>query len=227
MLTYVNLCLPLLTYVNRSKDIRGIRMQNLTIRIWTIRKAIKTFETKFEPIDRDSKRWNPNSNHSKGIQTIPMQKSNYSNGIRSIRKGLETFERDSKGIRNIRKGFEAFECKFKPFEGIRGIRMHIWSLLKGLEAFECIFKPFERYSKHSNANSNHSNKIQSIQMKIRILRTRFEAFVCKFLPFERDSKLSKPNSKHSKGVRSIQKQIRMILSMQMLLHAFAWCHLST
>ena len=47
---------------------------------------------KFEPFERDSKRSNANSKHSKGIRSIQMQ------------------------IQNIWKGFEPFECTSEPFE---------------------------------------------------------------------------------------------------------------
>ena len=60
--------------------------------IRTIRKGFEGFEWKFEQFERDSKLSNPNSNHSKEIQSIRME------------------------IRTIRKGFEAFESKFEPIE---------------------------------------------------------------------------------------------------------------
>ena len=94
MLTYVNLCLPLLTYVNRSKDIRGIRMQNLTIR-----KGFEAFECKFEQSERQSKLLKPNSNQSTEIRSVEIQ-------IRTIRKGFKPFQ--CKNL-TIRTGFEAFE----------------------------------------------------------------------------------------------------------------------
>ena len=85
--------------------VRNIRMQILSIRM-------------------DSKHWNANSNHSKGIQIIRMQ-------ILTIQRSIQM------QIRTIWKGFESFKCKFEPFErdfkhsnanlnnskGIRSIRM--------------------------------------------------------------------------------------------------------
>ena len=87
--------------------------------------------------------------------------------------------------------------------------MQIRTIRKGLEPFEFKFEPFEIYSKHWNANSNHSKGIRSIQiqirsirkgsirMQIRSIRKILEAFECK-------------NSSHSKGIRSIQMQIQTI-----------------
>ena len=57
------------------------------MQIRTIRKGLEAFEFKFELFEMDSKHWNANSNHSKGIRSIQIQ------------------------IRSIRKGFKAFECK--------------------------------------------------------------------------------------------------------------------
>ena len=62
------------------------------MQIWTIQKGLEAFEFKLEPFEMHSKHWNANSNHSKGIRSIPIQ------------------------IRTIRKGLEAFEFKFEPFE---------------------------------------------------------------------------------------------------------------
>ena len=47
---------------NHSKGIRNMQMQ-----IRTIQKGFEVFESKFDPLERDS---NTNSNHSKGIGTI-------------------------------------------------------------------------------------------------------------------------------------------------------------
>ena len=63
--------------------------------------------------------------------------------------------------------------------------MQIRTIRKRFEAFEHKFKPFERDSKHSNPNSNPSNKIRSIWMQILSIRKEFEAFDCKFEAFER------------------------------------------
>ena len=60
------------------------------MQIRTIRKGLEAFAFKFIPFEIDSKHWNANSNHSKGIGSIRIQ------------------------IRTIWKGFEAFECKFEP-----------------------------------------------------------------------------------------------------------------
>ena len=72
---------------NHSKGIRSLPMQ-----IQTIKKAFKTFESKFEPYKRDSRNSNQKSNHSKGIQSIRQQ------------------------IRTLQTRFKPFESKFKPFE---------------------------------------------------------------------------------------------------------------
>ena len=64
--------------------------------------------------------------------------------------------------------------------------MPIPTIWKGFEAFEFQLQPFERDSKHSNANSNHSNGIRSIQMPIQNVRTGIEALECKFQQFEQD-----------------------------------------
>ena len=58
------------------------------MQIRTIRKGFEAFESKFEPLERDSKHSNANSNHSKGIRSIWMQ------------------------ILTIWTTFEEFECKF-------------------------------------------------------------------------------------------------------------------
>ena len=107
-------------------------------------------------------------------------------------------------ILTIQTVFEAFECKFETFEwdlkhsnancntwkGIQSIRMQIRTIQKwlmqiriirkGFEVFECKLLPFERDSKHSNANSKHSKRIQTIRMQILSLRKGFEAFEFKF-----------------------------------------------
>ena len=61
------------------------------MQIRTIRKGLEAFKFKFEPFEMDSKHWNANSSHSKGILSIQMQ------------------------ILAIRKGFEALKCKFEQF----------------------------------------------------------------------------------------------------------------
>ena len=55
------------------------------MQIQTIRKGFEAFEWKFESFERDWKRLNTNSSHSKGIQSIQMQ-------ILTIRKGFEAFK---------------------------------------------------------------------------------------------------------------------------------------
>jgi len=96
---------------------KGIRMQ--IRRIWKkfvafeckfeiFEKGFEAFECKLESFERDSKLSNLNSNHSKGIRTIPMhirRDSKYSKEIHSIRMQ----------IRTIRKGFEALKCTFEQF----------------------------------------------------------------------------------------------------------------
>ena len=83
-------------------------------------------------------------------------------------------------IRTIRKGS-------KNSKAIRSILIQILIIRKGFEAFECKFEPFERYSKHSNANSNHLKGIRSVEMQIPTIRKGFEAFKCEFEQFKRDS----------------------------------------
>ena len=118
---------------NHSKRIRSIRIQIRTNskRIWmliqhqTTRKGFEAFNSKFEPLESDSKHSNANSNHSKEIRSIGMQ------------------------IPTIRKGFKAFESKFKPLE--RGSKQsnEVSNLSKGTGALESKFKS------DSNPNSNH------------------------------------------------------------------------
>ena len=43
--------------------------------------------------------------------------------------------------------------------------MQIQTIHMGFEPFESKFEPFKQDSKHSNANSNHLNEIQSIRME--------------------------------------------------------------
>ena len=50
---------------------KGIR--NIWIQILIIQKRLEVFKYKFEPFERDLKRSNPNSNHSKRIRIIQMQ----------------------------------------------------------------------------------------------------------------------------------------------------------
>ena len=76
------------------------------MQIRTIRKGFEAFKFKFEALEMDSKHWNANSNHSKGIRSIPMQ-------MLTIRKGIRSIQMQ---IRTIRKGFEAFQFKFEAFE---------------------------------------------------------------------------------------------------------------
>ena len=54
------------------------------MQIRTIRKGLEAFEFKFEPFEIDSKHWNANSNHLKGIQSIQME-------ILTTRKVFEAF----------------------------------------------------------------------------------------------------------------------------------------
>ena len=175
--------------------------------LWWSTDHAKAIECKFEPFEWGSKHSNANSNHSNGIRTIHMQ----------IRMQIWT----------IWMGFEAFKWDSKHSNGIWSIRMQIRNIWNGFKAFECKFEPFERDSKHSNANSNHSNAnskllrdlkhsnanlnhsngIRSIRMQIRTIRMGYEPFICKFKckfePFEWDSK-------HLKWIRSIRIQIRTI-----------------
>jgi len=67
--------------------------------ILTIRKGFKTFELKFEPLERDAQHSNANSNHSKVIQSIRIQ-------IRTTWQGIRM------QIRSYLRDFEAIEWKF-------------------------------------------------------------------------------------------------------------------
>ena len=103
------------------------------MQILSIRKGFEGFKLKFEPFERGSKHLNANSNHSKGVRSIPMQIP--PKGIRIIRMQ----------IRTTRKRLEAFECKFEAFKrdskhsnvnsnhwlGIRSNRMQIQMIQKG------------------------------------------------------------------------------------------------
>ena len=92
---------------NHSKWIQSIRMQ-----IQNIRMGFEAFESKFDPLVRDSKHSNANSNFQKRFKAFePHSKhsntnSNPSNEIRSIRMQIQNFP----------KGSEAFESKFKALE---------------------------------------------------------------------------------------------------------------
>ena len=72
----------------------------------TIRKGFEAFEWKFEPLEKDLKNSNGNSNHSKGIRSIRME-------IRTIQKIVRSIRIQ---IRTIRKGFEALKSKFDSFK---------------------------------------------------------------------------------------------------------------
>ena len=98
--------------------------------------------------------------------------------------------------------------------------MLIPTIRKAFKVLECQFQPFERDSKHSNANSNHSNGIQSTWMQIPTIRTEFEGFEsqfqpfrtafeaieCQFQPFQYHSKHSNANSNHLNGIGSTGMQ---------------------
>ena len=80
-------------------------------------------------------------------------------------------------IQNIRTRFEVIKCKFEAFKQdstnplqIQTIRMQIRSIRTKFEAIKC---KFERDSHHSNANSKHSNEIQSNRIQIRTIRKGF------------------------------------------------------
>ena len=87
------------------------------MQIQTIGKGFEAFESKFKPLERDSKHSNANSNLLKGIRSIWMQILTIRKGIqiqiRTTRKGFEAFEFQ---IRTIWNGFEAFESQFESFE---------------------------------------------------------------------------------------------------------------
>ena len=143
-------------------EIRAIRML-----IRTIWKGFEAFESKFKPLERDSKHSNAHSNHSKGIRSIRMQ------------------------ILTIRRGFEAIKCKFEPLERdakhsnpnsnhSKGHSNASSKLSNGLWSFRIQILTIRRDSKHSNPNSNHLKGIQSIRMQIVTFRKGLEAFECKF-----------------------------------------------
>ena len=69
------------------------------MQILTIRRGFEAFEWKFEPLEKDAKHSNANSNHSKGIQRIRIQ-------IRAPWQGILM------QIGSFLRGFEAIECKF-------------------------------------------------------------------------------------------------------------------
>ena len=92
-------------------------MQILTfqMQIPIIQQGLKSFESKFETIERNSKHSKSNSNIRKGFEAFKCKfkefesdsnhlnaNSNYSKDIRSI----------PMQIRTIWKGFEALKCKF-------------------------------------------------------------------------------------------------------------------
>ena len=80
-------------------------------------------------------------------------------------------------IPTIYTGFEAFKSKFQPFE--------------------CKFQPIKLDSrKHSNANANHLNGIQSVWMPLE--------------PFKQDSDRSNEILTIRMPIWTIQKQIRTI-----------------
>ena len=97
------------------------------MQIQTSRKELEAFKSKFEPLERDSKHSNADSNHLKGIRSIQMQirTSRSRKGFEAFESKFEHVERDSKldskhskgirsirSIRTIRKGFKGFEFKF-------------------------------------------------------------------------------------------------------------------
>ena len=116
---------------NFSKGIRSTQIQ-----ILTIRQAFKAFKCKFEPFEPnwkhsnkvkwDSKHWNPNSNYSKGIQSIRMPIESIQIQSQTIQKGLEEFERDSKHSNPNSKHLNPNSNYSK---GIQSIRMPIQSIL--------------------------------------------------------------------------------------------------
>ena len=73
---------------------------------------VEAFESKFQAFEKDSKHSNPNTNHSKGIRSSPLQIQTIPTSFKSFESKFESFERDwnhsnensnhSKGIRIIR-----------------------------------------------------------------------------------------------------------------------------
>ena len=88
------------------------------MQILTIRKGFEALECKLEPLERDSKHLNGNSNHSKGIQSIRIQILTFQIKcfVMQIQKGFESnfepLERDSKHLNantNHSKGIRSFQ----------------------------------------------------------------------------------------------------------------------
>ena len=149
--------------LNYLNEIQNIRMQ-----ILTNRKEFDTFEFKFEPLKPNSKHSNGNSNFSKGIQSILMQKWNPLNGIRTIQMHIESDSHHLSSNFNyqVEQDSKRLNANSSYSKGIRSIWMQILTIWKKPEAFECKFEPFQPNSKHSNAKWT--------------LGTRFNAFECIF-----------------------------------------------
>ena len=139
--------------------------QTVRICIRMIRISFEWFEFAFE--------WFESISNGSNLQSNASNASNASNPFRIYRICFWV----------VRIPFEWFEFLFEH------LWMQILTIRTGLEKFECKFEPFERDSKYSNANLNHSKKIQSIRLQIRTIWKGFEAFECKLQPFERDSML--------------------------------------
>ena len=85
------------------------------MQIRTIRKGFESFECKFETFERDSKQSNPNLNHSKGIQIVPMEIGMIEKGFKASESKLKRLQMDlkhSNANSNHSKGIRAFKCKF-------------------------------------------------------------------------------------------------------------------
>ena len=114
--------------------------------------GFEVLEWQFQLFERDLKLSNANSNH-----------------LNSIWMPILTIRMDSTHS----------HANSNQSKGAQSIKMPIPTIRTVFEALECIFQPFELESKHSIANSTHSNG--------------FEVLECKFQPLEWDSKHSNAN----------------------------------
>ena len=136
------------------------------MQIRTTRKGLEALKFKFEPFERDSKHWNANSKHSKGIEPFECKFAAFECKFEQLKRDWKHWNANSKHSSDSKYSNENSNNSIL----IRSIQMQIPTIRKGFKAFECKFEPFERDSKHSNANSNNSKGIQSIRMQIRNTR---------------------------------------------------------
>ena len=124
---------------NHYKEIRSIRMQ-----MRTIRKGFEAFESKFKPMERDSKHSNANSNDSKWIQSIQMQILKITICIRMVRIWFEGLEFTFECFESLSNGLNVH---LNPF---RMVRIWIRKLRISFECFEFAFENFKSLSSGSN-----------------------------------------------------------------------------